>query len=112
MATVPTTGNEDILNSPENAAVYAALHDRLTALGAPPVDLQSLQRLHQGPFGNALEFVASHVRGRGETQKARATIQAYAVTQVSSLPHRQLSNASQATWTQGREVPTGDFNDR
>lgn len=94
MATLSTTASEDALNSRETAVRYAALHDRLTALGAPPVDVQSLQRLYQGPFGDVLEFVASRVRGRSETQQARATIQAYAVTQVSSLHHGQLSNAS------------------
>ncbi|KZT67401.1 hypothetical protein DAEQUDRAFT_758130 [Daedalea quercina L-15889] len=51
------------------------VHQALLALGAPLISSDDMRRLCKGPLGDALFFMAEHMKGRAEVNRARQTIQ-------------------------------------
>ena len=55
------------------------IRNSLLALGAPSISAEEMRRLCKGPLGDALFFVADHMKGRAEVNQGRAVIQQYVV---------------------------------
>ena len=55
------------------------IRNSLLALGAPSISAEEMRRLCKGPLGDALLFVAEHMKGRTEVNQARVAIQRYVV---------------------------------
>lgn len=56
------------------------IRNALLDLGAPSISLEEMHRLCKGPLGDALLFMAEHMRGRSEVNQARTAIQQYVVS--------------------------------
>lgn len=53
------------------------IRESLLTLGAPSISQEDMRRLCKGPLGDALYFMAEHMRGRAEVNQVRTTIQQY-----------------------------------
>ena len=67
------------------------IRNSLLALGAPSISAEEMRRLCKGPLGDALFFVAEHMKGRAEVNQARATIQQYVIFTHSVMYYINLS---------------------